>query len=592
MNLKNAGMRLGATSIGVAISLTVFAAHEKAATDPIDAIDAMVSSIVLQQVGDMGGARHPECEIAGDVAVLFAPGTPRSQIEQVMQNVRRARENEYQTYYQINNRWSTVARGNTGSRGNPITLGYSFPADGVFIPSGGLGSGPNVLNQRFDAQFGNRNTWRSLFDQSFARWAVLSGLSFVLEPDDNAALHSSAGVVGVRGDVRIAGFGMTNNNVLAYNYFPNNGDMVMNTNWNFANPPSNNYRFLRNTVMHEHGHGMGLAHVDPLNGTKLMEAALNTNFDGPQDDDIQGAQRNYGDTLENDDTAATAYNIGTVSNGQQVSDISLDDRLDVDWFRVVVPGGNSLTTTIVPVGSTYSQGPQGGQTQQRSSHMILNLRLSIYRANGTTLLGQADANGLGGSEVVSGIVPHPDDNGVVLVRVDTTSSTQDIQRYRMVFNLAQAYSDYFAQTATTTRGQYVSGTVDDLLTSNNVYYVIEQRPPFILTDPYAELTMTTTVGGNPVSALTFTYEANTNGLPTSNMRIRTELFDFQANQWVLVDERQPSNSDVTVNIQPSNPSRFKSGSNEMRARLRWYDLGTVTATWVVRTDFVRWRVTQ
>ena len=36
------------------------------------------------------------------------------------------------------------------------------------------------------------------------------------------------------------------------------------------------YRFLRNVVMHEHGHGLGFQHTCPANGTKLMEPFIDT----------------------------------------------------------------------------------------------------------------------------------------------------------------------------------------------------------------------------------------------------------------------------------------------------------------------------
>ena len=50
------------------------------------------------------------------------------------------------------------------------------------------------------------------------------------------------------------------------------------------------FRSLRNVLTHEHGHGIGIKHSIPQNGTKLMEPALALEFDGPQEDDIRAAQ--------------------------------------------------------------------------------------------------------------------------------------------------------------------------------------------------------------------------------------------------------------------------------------------------------------
>ena len=59
--------------------------------------------------------------------------------------------------------------------------------------------------------------------------------------------------------------------ILAYNFFPNSGDMVIDVPDSFYNNTSNNSLGLRNTLAHEHGHGLGLSHVCPVNQTKLME---------------------------------------------------------------------------------------------------------------------------------------------------------------------------------------------------------------------------------------------------------------------------------------------------------------------------------
>ena len=171
------------------------------------------------------------------------------------------------------------------------------------------------------ARISTQRPWFTYFQQSFDRWGQLGGMTYVYEPnDDGISLSSAAGSLGVRGDVRISGnFIDGASNVLAYNFFPNNGDMVLDTgDMGFFGTATQNYRRLRNTVMHEHGHGMGLNHVESNNAGFLMEPFLSTAFDGPQLDDIRGLHRGYGDKYEKNggnDTAATATDIGVFGDG-------------------------------------------------------------------------------------------------------------------------------------------------------------------------------------------------------------------------------------------------------------------------------------
>ena len=67
---------------------------------------------------------------------------------------------------------------------------------------------------------------------------------------------------------------------------PTNGDMVLDRSENWASGASGNFRFFRNTISHEHGHGIGMHHICPINQTKLMEPFLSTAFDGPRHDEI------------------------------------------------------------------------------------------------------------------------------------------------------------------------------------------------------------------------------------------------------------------------------------------------------------------
>jgi len=101
--------------------------------------------------------------------------------------------------------------------------------------------------------------------------------------------------------------------VLAYNYFPNTGDMVVDVPDSYYTNTSSASLRLRNVVAHEHGHGLGLEHACPVNQTKLMEPYVTLVFDGPQHDDILATNRAYGDRYEHDDSAPSAADLGSVT---------------------------------------------------------------------------------------------------------------------------------------------------------------------------------------------------------------------------------------------------------------------------------------
>ena len=248
-------------------------------------------------------------EDAGPIAACFAEGSNPTPEQLLAVNM--AIEG-FGSRYQLGARWGSGTN-------TPWTVYWSLVPDGVSIPGGvGEPTANNELFARMDSLFGGaRATWVAKFVQSFTRWGELQGINYIRvqvggnDWDDGAAWGSN-GSPTLRGDVRI---GMHNidggSNILAYNAYPGSGtggDMVIDRSESWAST-SNDYRFLRNVVMHEHGHGIGLAHSCPGNSTKLMEPLLATSFDGPQQDDLRGAQWHYGDINEGNNTFSVATDL-------------------------------------------------------------------------------------------------------------------------------------------------------------------------------------------------------------------------------------------------------------------------------------------
>ncbi|NOY30567.1 MAG: matrixin family metalloprotease [Planctomycetes bacterium] len=333
-------------------------------------------------------------------------------------------------------RWVTTASGLTGQDGDPITLTWSLVPDGTAL----ISQGPSDLISFMDMEFGagsggsdlTQRPWFQFFEESFGRWAELGGINYVYEPNDDSATQGSSsfgsqGLLGVRGDIRIGGAPNDGpGDIVAFNYRPDNGDMVLDTDDGlfFSNPFSNNLR-LRNTIMHEAGHGFGLLHVESSTSGFLLEPSISTAFDGPQFDDIRGLQWFYGDALEKtnggqgNDIAANATSLGLISSGSTVSIgtdavdtlvsptdtdfISIDRNTDIDFFSFTTSGPSLLDVVLSPLGPTYNEGEQNGAQSSIDTSAISNLTLTVFDTDGFTMLGTANSTGAGFAEMLTGI---------------------------------------------------------------------------------------------------------------------------------------------------------------------------------------------
>ncbi len=322
-------------------------------------------------------------------------------------------------------RWTTTAAGPTGSAGNLVTLRWGFIADGVSIPSAGIGganghpgevTSPSTLQASLNALYGSSTTWVPLFEQVFNRWSSLSGITFIYTglSDDGAAFVTSPGVLGARLDIRIGGHHLdgpagAGPSTLAYNYGPDFGDMVIDTSelsglGLFTNTGAGSL-FLRNTVAHELGHGLGLNHVVPVEETTLMEPNITAAFDGPQFDDILGIHAQYGDVYEKgtrNETAATASNVGTLNdqvNGgisawvnpnNPLLPRSIANTSDVDYLKFTITSAKDLLFVLTPYGPGYMQGSAFNNIGFFNALDQGDLNFTLYGTDGTTVISNID----------------------------------------------------------------------------------------------------------------------------------------------------------------------------------------------------------
>jgi hypothetical protein len=352
----------------------------------------------------------------------------------------------FQGRYQFNtnNFWG-------GGNAAPVNLTWSFIPNTVNIPSG-VGEaaansalfepGTNTMDDRFG---GNRALWITQFQNVFNRWQALTGVNYTrvtaagVDWDDGSA-WGTAGNGTTRGDIRI---GMkpidAANGILAYNASPTNGDMVLDQNENWGQS-GGTYIFLRNVVAHEHGHGLGQAHVCPITSSpaqgKLMEPFYDNRYDGPQQDDVRGVMRSYGDIYEPNGTTANAFVLGTlapssvtnIGTGSGVPNASLAglSSNEVDNYRFTVDAPRLVNVTVTPIGTTYLNGTQnangscsaGTNLNALAQH---DLVLTLLPSTGSAYV-TLDANAAGLNETQASVLVNAGDNFLRITSGSTANS--------------------------------------------------------------------------------------------------------------------------------------------------------------------------
>jgi serralysin len=410
-------------------------------------------------------------DAAGLVDPIFAPDTPQEYVTAMMQSIEAAAIGRTPgiSAFQFNDsdRWSnTSSQGGGFSQGDPTTLTWSIVPDGTSIYGyADEATSPSDLQSSLNAIYGNIGAWQPILQQSFDRWGDLSGITYVYEPNDDGsawtATSIASGQIGVRGDIRIAGHNIDGNyGILAYNFFPDVGDMVIDTgdmtgeNPFFGSTAGNSLR-LRNVVTHEGGHGLGVEHVESSDAEFLLEPYVNLNFDGPQYDDILAVHRGYGDKNEvgGNDSSSSPTDLGAILDGQtvtvgadavdavvaatDVAFVSIDDNSDIDYYSFTVGADSTVDVTLAPLGPTYNQGPQGGTQSSFNGAAQSDLSLAVVDLNGTTVIASANATGLGGSEILVGVGLA--DAGQYFVRV--TGANNAAQLYQLDVSVSSSVAN-------------------------------------------------------------------------------------------------------------------------------------------------------
>lgn len=339
----------------------------------------------------------------------------------------------------LSDRWTSTATDGGGiSLGDPVTLTWGFIDDGTSIAgNAGEPASNSSLISFLDTNLGagaggtdlTNRPWFSTFESSYNRWGEISGLSFAYEAaDGGAALDGTSaptGLLGSYADMRIGGHsidGQSGSNTLAYNFYPNHGDMVIDTdNIAFFSNTSNASLGFRNVITHEIGHGLGVAHLVSNNAQFLMEPFISTSFDGPQHADILAIHRGYGDINEagsGNDTTANATDLGILGTfagigldgdnavvaGDNVDFVSIDGSNDTDVYSITLDESGDIDVVLESLGLQYQiQEQDGNPSANVDTSAMNNLEFSLLDTDGITVIATAASAAIGQDETILGL---------------------------------------------------------------------------------------------------------------------------------------------------------------------------------------------
>lgn len=350
--------------------------------------------------------------------------------------------------YDIVNRWGATQVDGPGlQRGDPVTLRWSIVPDGQAYSRSANSQLIQYLDDGWNIPAAQRapnltgRSWWSVMNTAYQQFGRVSGVNMVYVAEQNA----NGTDTGMEGDVRVGGENIdgTPGGALADNTFPNDGDMRIDTTRESNGQPTfwhTNEAALRNLMIHETGHGVGLGHAQNTGVAAVMEGGLRTDIWGLQFDDVYALNRQYGDPLERNggnNTSATATPLGNVTLGgfvsvggdavdsvvEQFDDdwTGVDGSSDADWFRFTMSAPGFANIKLTPIGPSYTSVQQGNFNAAAQSDLILQFFTASPSVN---LIETVNKAGLGGTEAIG--ARYLSSSGDYLVRV---RGTQDLNQF-------------------------------------------------------------------------------------------------------------------------------------------------------------------
>ncbi len=274
---------------------------------------------------------------------------------------------------------------------NPEVITISFMPDGTQ-----MGGYTSNLQSTFNNNANLAGRWEQQFLQAAQTWAAQTNINFVVVPDDGAPMgggNYQEGDPGM-GDIRIGGYNF-GTSTLGWSYQPppvNNyslaGDIEINTGavWNIGSTYD-----MFTVATHELGHALGLGESNNV-PSAIMYPTYNGRKTALATDDIQGIQSIYGGARAPDAYGGLNTSVLTAAN--------LDGLINVFTLN-----GLAYNLDLNKIGETeyFSVDTPlwtNGQMQvsiQSTGLSLLSPKVTVYAANGTTVVGSASGLGQDGT---------------------------------------------------------------------------------------------------------------------------------------------------------------------------------------------------
>lgn len=116
------------------------------------------------------------------------------------------------------------------------------------------------------------------------------------------------------------------------------------------------------------------------------------------------------------------------------------------------------------------------------------------------------------------------------------------------------------------RGTLLSGTLNDVLASDDSYYKVNQAFDGDRSERPLRVVCTTATPYLPLSKLKLTLEAKINA---SGINQYVELYNFNSNSWVQIDLREASQTDSTLVLEVPNAAQYASNNGVIKVRLSY-----------------------
>ncbi len=136
-------------------------------------------------------------------------------------------------------------------------------------------------------------------------------------------------------------------------------------------------------------------------------------------------------------------------------------------------------------------------------------------------------------------------------------------------------------------GAITSGNLQSIWFSDDSHLFIQARRSPAVADPSMQLVVQGGLSPGEVSGLKFIFESQA----VYQVPMVIEWWNYAQNRWDTVwSGRAPRTDEVIVYADPNNAANYVSSSNQVKARISWFDDGITDLSWGCATDQAVWQV--